>query len=57
PLTENYSALNPEVLTGPDGEVIAEKNESFVERLLGYDMLVIAGQAQSHCVAWTVRDL
>ena len=25
--------------------------------LLGYDRVIIAGQAKSHCVAWTVSDL
>ena len=25
--------------------------------LLGYDRVIIAGQAKSHCVAWTISDL
>ena len=57
PLTENYSALGPEVLTGPDGERIAEKNAPFIEQLLTFDAIVVAGEAKSHCVAWTVEDL
>ncbi len=57
PLTENYSVLHPEVMTGPDGEPIAEKNEALVDELLGFDALIVAGQAKSHCVAWTVHDL
>lgn len=57
PLTENYSALSPEVAEGPDGEPIADKNTSFVERLLSFDIVLVAGQAKSHCVAWTVHDL
>ncbi len=57
PLTENYSALSPEVLTGPKGERIAERNESLIEALLEFDAVIIAGQAKSHCVAWTVTDL
>ena len=57
PLTENYSALRPEVLEGADGAPIAERNEALVERLLGFDALIVAGQAKSHCVAWTVADL
>ena len=28
-----------------------------VEQLLEFDILIIAGQAKSHCVAWTVDDL
>ncbi len=57
PLTENYSVLAPEVTRDDRGQVIAEPNDRFLERLLEYDHIVIAGQAKSHCVAWTVRDL
>jgi nicotinamidase-related amidase len=56
-LTENYSALAPEVATNQLGEQIATKNDSLIQHLLGSEMLIIAGQAQSHCVAWTVNDL
>ena len=57
PLTENYSALSPEVLTGPEGDPIDEKNASLIRHLLEFDALIVAGQAKSHCVAWTVSDL
>ncbi|NMG57841.1 isochorismatase [Geitlerinema sp. P-1104] len=57
PLTENYSVLKPEVRTTPDGHVIGQKNTALIEHLLSFDKLIIAGQAKSHCVAWTVRDL
>jgi nicotinamidase-related amidase len=57
PLTEHYSVLGPEVTTGPDGEQIAEKNATLVNTLLEFDAVVIAGQAKSHCVAWTIADL
>jgi nicotinamidase-related amidase len=57
PLTENYSVLRPEVLDGPDGNYIAQKNASFIDKLLGFDAIIIAGQAKSHCVAWTIDDL
>jgi nicotinamidase-related amidase len=56
-LTENYSALAPEVFTNQLGEQIASKNDSLIQHLLAADKLIIAGQAQSHCVAWTVSDL
>lgn len=56
PLTENYSALRPEVMEGPFGP-IAERNTAFLQTLLAYDILCIAGQAKSHCVAWTIDDL
>ncbi|WP_448562335.1 isochorismatase [Trichothermofontia sp.] len=57
PLTENYSVLRPEVLEGPDQRPIAQKNTRFIQRLLEFDVVIIAGQAKSHCVAWTIADL
>ncbi|WP_038017083.1 isochorismatase [Synechococcus sp. PCC 7335] len=57
PLTENYSVLSPEVLTDDRGEAIAEKNNQLIQHLLEFDAVIIAGQAKSHCVAWTVSDL
>jgi nicotinamidase-related amidase len=56
-LTEHYSAVGPEVRNGPRGEEIAQKDTKFIEKLQKYNALVIAGQAKSHCVAWTIRDL
>src|SRR5438105_2800987 len=49
PLTEHYSALGPEVGGEPD--------VALVEHLRGFDAVYVAGQAKSHCVAWTVDDL
>lgn len=57
PLTENYSVLRPEVLEGAGGHPIAQKNTRFIQRLLDFDAVIIAGQAKSHCVAWTIDDL
>ncbi len=57
PLTENYSVLSPEVLSGPGKEKLAEKNTNFIQRLMDFDAVIIAGQAKSHCVAWTIEDL
>jgi nicotinamidase-related amidase len=57
PLTENYSVLQPEVLTGGTGAPIATKNDALIQDLLTYDAVYIAGQAKSHCVAWTIDDL
>lgn len=57
PLTEHYSVLGPEITEGPDGDQIAEHNEELVETLLAFDVVIIAGQAKSHCVAWTIDDL
>ena len=57
PLTEHYSVLGPEVTRGPDGELLGEKNSPLLEMLFSFDAVVIAGQAKSHCVAWTIDDL
>jgi nicotinamidase-related amidase len=57
PFTENYSVVGPEVLTGPMGETLGTHNPKFIEQLQQFDRLIIAGQAKSHCVAWTVADL
>ena len=57
PFTEHYSVLGPEVVTGPKGEPLGNKNEKFFSKLLEFDAVVIAGQAKSHCVAWTIADL
>jgi nicotinamidase-related amidase len=55
--TEHYSAIGPEVERGPHGEILGQHNDKFVEMLKEVDRLVIAGQAKSHCVAWTIADL
>lgn len=57
PFTEHYSVLGPEVLKGPDGEPLAQKSDKFFKKLLEFDAIIIAGQAKSHCVAWTIDDL
>ena len=57
PLTENYSVLNPEVLEDGKGKTIAKKNNTFLKKLMEFDAVIIAGQAKSHCVAWTIDDL
>lgn len=57
PLTENYSVLRPEVLEDATGTAIAQKNTAFTNQLLSYDVIIVAGQAKSHCVAWSVADL
>lgn len=67
PLTEHYSVLSPEVSTGPDGEPLSIRAEALFQKpgtayaifqkLIDYDAVIIAGQAKSHCVAWTIADL
>ena len=62
PLTENYSVLGPEVTDtvtkkGAPPVTIDQKNVKFIRTLLNFDRIIIAGQAKSHCVAWTIQDL
>jgi nicotinamidase-related amidase len=33
------------------------RNDELIELLGSFDAIAIAGQAKSHCVAWTVEDL
>lgn len=55
PGTEHYSAIRAEV---PDVSVPAtQTNIPLLERLLQADTLLVAGQALSHCVTNTVRDI
>jgi nicotinamidase-related amidase len=57
PLTEHYSMLGPEVETDHEGSPLAARNQPLIAGLLAYNAVVIAGQAKSHCVAWTIQDL
>jgi len=57
PLTENYSALRPEVGEDDRGQPLVPPNRELVEHLLGFDEIWVAGEAKSHCVAWTLEDL
>jgi nicotinamidase-related amidase len=57
PLTEHYSMLGPEVTEGPDGDPLGERNTELIDKLLSFDAVVVAGQAKSHCLAWTIDDL
>jgi len=57
PLTENYSVLRQEVMEDAAGTPIAFANRDLVEHLLSFDTVIVAGEAQSHCVGWTVEDL
>ena len=57
PLTEHYSMFGPEVTQGPDGDTLGQKNRALIERLLTFDAVIVAGQAKSHCLAWTIDDL
>lgn len=57
PLTEHYSIFGPEVTVGPDGDSLGVPASELAGRLAAFDAVVIAGQAKSHCLAWTIDDL
>ncbi len=57
PFTENYSVLRPEIVGEVENKMIAESNTRLVQKLKTFDAVIIAGQAKSHCVAWTIDDL
>jgi nicotinamidase-related amidase len=53
--TEYYSLLEPELKVPEDPR--GTLNEEFLERLLSFDSVYIAGQAKSHCVLETVNSI
>lgn len=55
PLTEHYSIIQPEVPV-PD-HPLGGKNKAFLDTLADADVVLIAGEAESHCVLETVEDL
>jgi nicotinamidase-related amidase len=57
PLTEHYSMLGPEVTEGPDDDSLDGMNTGLIDKLLTFDAVIVAGQAKSHCLAWTIDDL
>ncbi len=57
PLSESYSVLRAEVAEDERGAAVEAPNEALVEHLLSFDDVIVAGEAKSHCVTWTVEDL
>ena len=59
PYTENYSIFAPEVKTFYDGSPLPKvsKNFDIIKTLIDSDVVVILGQAASHCVKESVKDL
>ncbi|MCB8924719.1 MAG: hypothetical protein H6652_03745 [Ardenticatenaceae bacterium] len=55
PLTEHYSIIQPEVPV--PNHPMGGKNKPFLDTLSQADVVVIAGEAESHCVLETVEDL
>ena len=55
-LTEHYSAIKAEVIV-PGDEKHTGVNTALLEELKMHKSLLICGQASSHCVNFTVRDI
>jgi nicotinamidase-related amidase len=55
-MTENYSVLSPEV-TELGGQIVGGFNAAFFDLLMQYDRIYVFGQAKSHCVLSTLRDI
>lgn len=55
PLTEHYSIIQPEVEV--PNHPMGGKNKPFLDTLEKADTIIIAGEAESHCVLETVEDL
>jgi nicotinamidase-related amidase len=55
-MTESYSVLSPEVLE-LGGQPVGAFNAPFFKLLMEYDRVYVFGQAKSHCVLSTIRDI
>lgn len=55
PKAEYYSLLEPEVKVPEDPR--GDLNRAFLERLMSFDKIYIAGQAKSHCVLETLASI
>ncbi|HEX5362637.1 MAG TPA: hypothetical protein VFW59_00045 [Gallionella sp.] len=55
PKTEHYSAIRAELPDGNDPSTMP--NRSLLQKLSAADTVIVAGEALSHCVANTVRDI
>ncbi|MCA9970118.1 MAG: hypothetical protein KC425_07880 [Anaerolineales bacterium] len=55
PQTEHYSIIQPEIPVA--GHPLGGKNKAFLDTLAAADVILIAGEAESHCVLETVEDL
>ncbi|HVJ90092.1 MAG TPA: hypothetical protein VM580_09840 [Labilithrix sp.] len=56
PLTENYSVLSPEV-RALGGRSVGSFNDALFATLIEFDRIYVFGQAKSHCVLSTLRDM
>lgn len=55
-MTENYSVMSPEVRE-LGGKSVGTFNAAFFKMLMDFDRVYVFGQAKSHCVLSTLRDM
>lgn len=55
-MTENYSVMSPEVRE-LGGKSVGTFNAPFFKMLMDFDRVYVFGQAKSHCVLSTLRDM
>lgn len=55
PKTEHFSAVKAEVVDPHDSTT--HLNTNFINLIMDADEILIAGEALSHCVAWTIEDI
>ncbi|MFQ5924183.1 MAG: isochorismatase, partial [Anaerolineales bacterium] len=55
PQTEFYSLFEPEVKV--DDDPMGRLNEEFLNQLVDYDLIYVAGQAKSHCVLESIASI
>lgn len=55
-MTENYSVMSPEVRE-LGGKSVGTFNAAFFKMLMEFDRVYVFGQAKSHCVLSTLRDM
>lgn len=57
PLTEHFSVLGPEVDRDAAGRPLVGGKLDLAAKLRDWDAMIVAGEAKSHCVLWTLEDL
>jgi len=55
PYTENYSAISAEVVDPEDSST--NTNWNLIESLRFSDLIIVGGEASSHCILHTIKDL
>lgn len=55
PFTEHFSAVKAEVVHPQD--ITTDLNTNFINTVMESDEILLTGQALTHCLSWTTRDI